>query len=932
MTQKVFALAVLIATGLWFAIDRLHSRDVEQIFLDTLSNELEAHAARDRHEFDRQVQAHHRAARLIVAQRRFTDYLAVADWQLPPDKGPRWHRSAPPWLPAPSVLRAFFNARFTLLLDAEGRAREIYRLLPTPVPGVLLSPSALLQKLSHHQSYLTAIDGQPFALAAEPFVIGNTRGTLLLASPIDDEFLRESGSAASSQSFVALLGGMPRRVLSSSNPFEVKPGLTLEQLHEHFVVSGKSFFDYGAADLDAQFASLLPRAKVQVQMSSVLAKEHAKRTWMVAALTVPFLLLTYWIARRIRTLALQVDDLSRTVLGGRALPPVRGDELSDLMLRFRIFSSELVNARDALRAETEHKVKLAQAAVEAEQRARQASQLRAVTEALGAGVIVLDAEGPVPANTVMKQIIGECGMDPFVIAPEQDGVVLHLSDNRGRERVFRIDRAAMSREQALFVRDITQQSELERERNLFASLPAESPNPVLRVDASGTVTYANQASEPLLHDWQIRAGERLPDSLQARLCEGGETLEVAAGGRIYSLLFVRIRDSEFAYLYGADITGRKAAEAAVAASEARFRGLLEAAPDAILMVDAAGNIAYAGGKAHALFGQAPDDLIGRPVADLIPEESRHSHADNIARYRQRPELVPIGGVRPTVVALRSDGSRFPAEIGLSPLAEHGAVIAIVRDVSEREQAAREISELNEQLRHHVADLTRMNRELESFSYTVSHDLRGPLRAIDGFSQMVLQEYGPQLPLEARDDIERIRASSARMSELIDGLLRLSRISRTEVQVQTVDLSAAARTIADTLRRTEPARDVVFDVADGLHAEGDASLLYVALENLINNAWKFTARREPACISIGREETEDGPAFVVRDNGAGFDMADASRLFNPFERLHEVREFPGSGIGLATVARIIERHDGRIWADAAPDKGASFYFTLSSGAH
>jgi signal transduction histidine kinase len=225
------------------------------------------------------------------------------------------------------------------------------------------------------------------------------------------------------------------------------------------------------------------------------------------------------------------------------------------------------------------------------------------------------------------------------------------------------------------------------------------------------------------------------------------------------------------------------------------------------------------------------------------------------------------------------------------------------------------------------ELTYANQELESFSYSVSHDLRAPLRAIDGFSQALLEDEGERLSAQGRQLLQRLRTAATRMGQLIDDLLQLSRVGRSEMRRERVDLSALAHQVAEELRRSEPGRDVRFDIAEGLEAQGDARLLRVALENLLGNAWKFTSRCPTARIELFAENRQGRPLYTVRDNGVGFNMAYAGKLFSPFQRLHKATDFPGTGIGLATVQRIVHRHGGSIEADAGPGTGATFRFTL-----
>jgi signal transduction histidine kinase len=253
-------------------------------------------------------------------------------------------------------------------------------------------------------------------------------------------------------------------------------------------------------------------------------------------------------------------------------------------------------------------------------------------------------------------------------------------------------------------------------------------------------------------------------------------------------------------------------------------------------------------------------------------------------------------------------------------------------VTELERAREDLSRLNAELedrvRRRTADLEASNKELEAFSYSVSHDLRSPLRAIDGFSLALLEDYSGVLGDRGRDDLRRVRDNANRMAELIDSLLQLSRLSRQELRVTDVDLSAVATEVERSLREIDPGRDVTVRIAPDVHGLGDAPLLRIVLENLLGNAWKFTSKHPSGTIEFGSVVVDGETRYLVRDDGAGFDMAYASKLFGAFQRVHGQTEFPGIGIGLATTARIIRRHGGRIWADGEPEKGATFWFTLS----
>jgi signal transduction histidine kinase len=267
----------------------------------------------------------------------------------------------------------------------------------------------------------------------------------------------------------------------------------------------------------------------------------------------------------------------------------------------------------------------------------------------------------------------------------------------------------------------------------------------------------------------------------------------------------------------------------------------------------------------------------------------------------------------------------------SPAHLEAANADLQREIIERTHAEKEVERQRLALAQSNAELIAANAELESFSYSVSHDLRAPLRAIDGFSRALLEDCADRLDEPGRDHLNRIHAATQRMSSLIDELLNLSRLSLAAMQTEIIDVSALARSVVGELQAAQPKRHIEVRIVDGLEASADPGLVRVALENLLSNAWKFTSGRACAHIEFGQTVADGTLAFYVRDDGAGFDPAYAGRLFGAFQRLHDVTEYAGTGIGLATVQRIVQRHGGRIWAESAVDSGATFYFTLSKTA-
>jgi PAS domain S-box-containing protein len=543
-------------------------------------------------------------------------------------------------------------------------------------------------------------------------------------------------------------------------------------------------------------------------------------------------------------------------------------------------------------------------------------------------------------------------------------------------------------------RDVTDRKQAETEIRVLARFPSENPNPVLRIDRSGILLYRNEAAERNLTGLNLRVGAVAEEPLR-RMALGALSVnravsaDVPVSNLVFSFTSSPQSDAGYVNVYAKDITGRiraeeekqrlheqadrsrqallniledqKQADETVRALNERLSLLIRAVQELASARDLDAVAASVKTYARTLAGSdgstfvlregdfchyVDEDAVGPlwkgrkfPLSACVsgwvitngkPAVIEDVYSDpRVLADAYRPTFVKSLAIVPirTSDSLGAIGSYWSAyhqatemELSLAQTLADAAARA-VENIRLVEGLERGVSE-------RTSELESVNRELESFSYSVSHDLRSPLRGIDGWSHALLEDFGQTLDAKAREYLDRVRSETQRMGRLIDDLLQLSRITRDAIRVETVDLSSAVESVLRRLREENPARDVRCGVEPGLEAEGDATLLEILLTNLIGNAWKFTGKTPGAAVSFGRTVAGE---FFVRDNGAGFDMRYAQKLFAPFQRMHKQSEFPGTGVGLATVYRIVTRLGGRIRCESAPGLGTTFFFTLG-GSH
>ncbi|EPX60728.1 multi-sensor signal transduction histidine kinase [Cystobacter fuscus DSM 2262] len=464
--------------------------------------------------------------------------------------------------------------------------------------------------------------------------------------------------------------------------------------------------------------------------------------------------------------------------------------------------------------------------------------------------------------------------------------------------------------QGLGLKSMTQEEWYQHFR--FSDPDTRAPVPPERLP----VNRALRGEEAPFIDLFVQA-DHLPTGYYVRVST--RTVRDGQGRLLGVLLFLR------------DIAQERRAQAEQRRTEQRFHLIVEAAQEGIWMLDSAGRTTYANHYMARMLGYTVEEMLGQHVLAFVDADSHRQVTLNLERRMQGYSSVHDMALR------HKDGRSIWTMLSSNPLRDeegrYTGALATVTDITQRREAEQQVRRLNEELERRIAERTAQlefsNRELEAFAYSVAHDLRAPLRAISTFSLALSEDCPGQLDATGEDYLQRIRGAAQRMSELIDGILTLSRVTSTGLQETDVSLSALARATAEQLQRGQPERTVHLRIQEGLVDRGDARMLRSVLENLLGNAWKFTRESPRAEIEFGALPGEGGPGrvYFVRDNGAGFDMGYQSRLFGVFQRLHGPQEFEGNGVGLATVRRIIQRHGGRVWGEGRVGQGATFFFTL-----
>ncbi len=501
-----------------------------------------------------------------------------------------------------------------------------------------------------------------------------------------------------------------------------------------------------------------------------------------------------------------------------------------------------------------------------------------------------------------------------------------------------------------FNTDITQRKKAEAETAILSNALKLALDPILILDLEGKVINVNEAAKRLFETEDLGVSapdyiapedkEKVTAKMQELLMGSGinvaEFTVITKSGRRVSIeatgnLIVDANGKANGFVVvERDITDRKRMEEALRQEQRFSKSVLDNLPEIFYLFTYPENrFRLSNKQVETLLGFNAEEIHDRHVTEWFAPEYRD------AILKAIDEVMENGQSSIEAPLLAKDGHQIPFFLtgAKFEVNDQSYFMGIGMDLTERKKAEKELEKYHEHLeelvRERTIHLEASNKELEAFSYSASHDLRAPLRSIEGFSQALLEDYRDKLDIQGKDYLTRIKTATRRMADLIEDMLQLSRITRMEMNIEKVNLTLIARSVMSELQKSQPRRHVEISIADSLEDTADLRLMRIVLDNLLSNAWKFTERQAKAKIEFGLLKSEVGEkVYFIRDNGAGFDMAYSDKLFAPFQRLHADDEFPGTGIGLATVRRIINRHGGKVWAEGEIDKGATFYFSLN----
>jgi len=897
LAPKLLIFTFLVGVVAWGVLDYAQTKKLHQIFDTSLARRLTVRAQDSRMRFDNYVGTYQQATKLISSQKSIIDH-AAANLEAHGSGRIKWHTEVPSWLPDSSVLRKFVHFHYALLIDTGGRVREVYQGVPKPPPPPLLRPSALLRQISDDQSYMTSLGGVPYLLTSEPISDGAGRAlaTLMLAVELDDDFLMYALGLTTEEDIIALAAGDEPRVVASNRPDLIPDGVLVESLKKDYLITGKSFFDWGGSDLTVQFVSCISRAGAERLNASVLSAERLQRGIVSFILLLAFAAIVLWISMHIRRLTISITNFSQNILNIKPPEIRKGDELLVLEAQFENIVMEIIQARERLEKQAAellrektvyldnilHSSPLAIAATDLDLRVKYfntvAEKIFGYTarEIIGKTADEIHVSEKIDTTAVDQALeLVRLGRDfHYVVEQTRDGrrIFIEIGITGIRDK----NNALIG--YFLMAQDITERKEVERR---------------LAVQYAVIEILAKSASP----------AEATPEILQS-ICEHvgwemGEVWLVDAGspalrlGGLWHVPFLNFREFiEFSrktvFERGVGLPGR----------------------------------VWANGRPAWISDVTADQNFPRTAAAV----KAGLHAG--FAFPIRSEGAVTG-----VMAFFSRSVQTPDDDLLKMFVALGSQIGdfFTRKKGEEAQV------------HYSSELERSNKELQMFASIASHDLQEPLRVVSGFAQLLEQRYKGKLDKSADDFIGYMVDGAERMQQLIRDLLDYSRVTTRGKPFQPANCDIAMQKALMNLKTAVEESNAVI-TADPLPVvKADESQLVHLFQNLIGNAVKYRRKDEPPRIHISAKQLDDpavhsaiqnpqstikkGWLFSVQDNGIGIEPQYFDRIFQVFQRLHKREEYTGTGIGLAICKKIVERHGGSIWVKSEPGKGSTFFFTM-----